>query len=318
MRLKRLGLSLLVLLVVFAGVVHWRASAREAAARTAYPPEGELLTINGRVVHAVQMGTGPDLVMIHGSGANTRDFTFQLAPMLAEHYRVTVIDRPGLGWSERLPKGSESINDQAAQMKAAADALGVNNPLVLGQSYGGAVALAWATGYQDETAGLITLAGVSHGWDGEPPFLHRMNSSLVGSTFIVPILTAFVPKAYVDGSIASIFAPQEVPDGFISHIGAGLSITREALRATAHQRVQLKAEILAMVPLYPALTLPQEIVHGTADTTVFIDVHAEQMIKDTEHANLTRLPGIGHTPQHVAHEAVLAAVDRAAERAGLR
>ncbi len=317
MRLKRLGLSLLVLLLVFAGVVHWRASAREAAARAAYPPEGQVLEVNGRTVHAVQMGSGPDLVMIHGSGGNTRDFTFALAPKLAERYRVTVIDRPGLGWSERLPKGAESINDQAAQMKAAADALGVSDPLVLGQSYGGAVALAWATDFQDETAGIITLAGVSHGWDGLPPFLHRMNSSMVGSSLIVPMLTAFVPQAYVESSIASIFAPQEVPHGYTDYIGAGLSITRDALRATAHQRVDLKAEVLAMVPLYPGLRIPQEILHGTADTTVFIDVHAEQMIQDTDQARLTALEGIGHTPQHVAHDAVIAAVDRAANRAGL-
>ena len=317
MRLKRLGLSLLVVLVLSAVVVHWRATARETASRTAYPPEGQLLQVNGLTVHAVQMGAGPDLVLIHGSGANTRDFTFQLAPMLAEKFRVTVIDRPGLGWSERLPKGSESIQDQAAQMKAAADALGVTNPLVLGQSYGGAVALAWATQFQDETAGLISLAGVSHGWEGEPPFLHRMNSSFLGSAVVVPILAAFVPDSYVQSTIRSIFAPQDVPAGYPAHIGAGLSITRDALRATAHQRVALKDEVLAMVPLYPDLEIPQEIVHGTADRTVFIEVHGEQMIRDTVHARLTRLEGIGHTPQHVAHADVLAAIDRAAERAGL-
>lgn len=314
----RLALSLLLFVVLCTAVVQWRASAREAAAQAAYPPEGQILNVNGLDVHAVQMGKGPDIVLIHGSAANTRDFTFALAPRLAERYRVTVIDRPGLGWSERLPLGKEGIADQAAILKAAADQLGVNDPLVLGQSYGGAVALAWATRFQDDTAGLITLAGVSHSWEGPPPFLHRMNASWLGSTFVVPILTAFVPDSYVRSSIAGVFAPQDVPEGYIEYLGAGLSITREALRATAHQRVTLKSEIEAMEPAYASLTIPQEIVHGEADQTVFIGIHAEAMIRDTDAAHLTRLPGIGHTPQHVAIADVIAAVDRAADRAGLR
>lgn len=318
MSFRTLALSFLVVLLGITVLVQWRVAAREASARAAFPPEGQILNVKGLDVHALQMGKGPDIVLIHGSGANLRDFTFELAPMLAENYRVTLIDRPGLGWSQALPKGSEGIVQQAALMKAAADQLGVNNPLVLGQSYGGAVALSWANQFQDDTAGLITLAGVSHGWEGPPPFLHRMNASWFGSAFVVPALTAFVPKGYVENAIAGVFAPQQVPKGYIEHLGPALSTTRAALRATARQRVSLKSEILAMVPAYPSLTIPQEIVHGEADTTVFIGIHAEAMVRDTDAANLTRLPGIGHTPQHVAHDAVIAAVDRAATRAGLR
>ena len=43
--------------------------------------------------------------------------------------------------------------------------LGVERPLVLGHSYGGAVALAWATRHPEATAGLILLAAASNPWD---------------------------------------------------------------------------------------------------------------------------------------------------------
>ena len=318
MSLKKLALSILVLLAVATAVVQWRAGAREAAARAAYPPEGQLIEVNGRTVHAVVMGEGPDLVLIHGSSGNTRDFTFSLANQLAENYRLFILDRPGLGWSDRLPRGAEGIAQQAAHLKAAADQLGATNPLVLGQSYGGSVALAWATQFPEETAGLITLAAASHRWEGEPWWLYQVASTWAGSAFLVPILTAFVPDSYIRSATEEVFTPQDAPEGYADHIGAPLSITRDSLRATAAQRVTLKSEIIAMQPDYATLTLPQEIVHGTADRIVWIEVHAERMIQDTDAARLTRLEGIGHMPQHVAQKPVIDAIDRAASRAGLR
>ncbi|MEL7343886.1 MAG: alpha/beta hydrolase [Pseudomonadota bacterium] len=318
MSFPKLALSLFVLILLGTALVQWRAGAREAAARAAFPPEGQLIEVNGRTVHAVVMGEGPDLVLIHGSSGNTRDFTFELAETLAPNYRLFIFDRPGLGWSDRLPRGAEGIAEQAAHLKAAADALGARRPLVLGQSYGGAVALAWATQFPSDTAGLITVAGASHRWDGETSLLYRATATWAGSTFLVPLIAAFVPQSYVDDSIQGVFVPQNAPEGYAEYIGAPLSITRDALRATAAQRVSIKSEIIAMEPAYPNLTLPQEIVHGSADRIVWIEIHAERMIKDTDQANLTRLEGIGHMPHHVAQTQVIDAIDRAATRARLR
>ena len=72
-----------------------------------------------------------------------------------------------------------------------------------------------------------------------------------------------------------------------------------------------------MAPRYGTLTLPVEIVHGTADRVVPIDVHAEVLLQQVPSAHLTRLEGVGHMPHHAAPEAVVAAIDRAARRAGL-
>ncbi|MCU0912582.1 MAG: alpha/beta hydrolase [Rhodobacteraceae bacterium] len=146
-----------------AGGVHWRASARERAAEAAFPPEGRLLDVGGQRVHAVVMGEGPDLVLLHGLSANARDFTFSLAPRLAERYRVIVFDRPGLGHSQPLPPGADGIFDQARVLRDAAAELGAERPIVLGQSYGGAVALAWAVEFPGSAAALVSVAGPSQG-----------------------------------------------------------------------------------------------------------------------------------------------------------
>jgi len=310
----RLGVAL----AVGAGAVHLRASQRERAAEAAFPPEGQFVEIDGRRVHAVVTGTGPDLVLIHGSSGNTRDFTFDFVDRVKSRYRVFVFDRPGLGWSDRLPRGQESIHDQAAQLRKAATALGAENPIVLGQSYGAAVALAWALDAPESLAAAVSVSGPSHPWDGALPLLYQVNSHPIGAAIVVPLITGFVGYNRVKNSIASVFAPQQMPEGYPDYIAVPVTMKRSALRANAMHRATLKAEITAMAPRYADFPVPLEIVHGEADDTVSVHLHGDRMIKDTPQARLTTLPGIGHMPHHSAPNEVIAAIDRAAARAGLR
>ncbi len=310
------SLVLLALLLGGCATTQWRATTREAAAEAAYPPEGQFVTVDGLRVHAVVTGTGPDLVLIHGSSGNTRDFTFSFVDRVKDRYRVIVFDRPGLGYSDRLPKGSEGIFAQAAHLSKAAALLGAERPIVLGQSLGGAVALAWALDHP--AAALVTVSGPSHRWDGAPPLLYRINASDLGSAIVVPLITAWVSYDNVESQIASVFEPQDMPAGYADAIGAPLTLRRESLRANAVQRVGLKAEITAMQTRYGELTLPFELVHGDADTTVYYSVHAAPMSTEAPTVHVARLRGIGHMPHHVAAEAVVAAIDRASARAGLR
>ncbi len=314
----KLATSLLFLALALATIgVTLRAGARERAAEAAYPPEGEFVTVNGLQVHAVVMGEGPDLVLIHGSSGNTRDFTFSFADKVKNRFRVIIFDRPGLGWSERLP-GPEGIHEQAAHLRAAAQALGAESPIVLGQSYGAAIALAWALDAPESLAAVVNVAGPSHPWPGPLPRLYRMNSSTLGSLLAVPLLTAFVQRDYVDRAVAEVFEPQAMPAGYPDYIGAGLTLRREALRANASHRATLRDEIIALEPRYDDFPVPLEIVHGDADTTVSLTLHAEAMVRATDQARLTVLPGVGHMPHHTHADAVIDAIDRAAARAGLR
>ena len=58
--------------------------------------------------------------------------------------------------------------------------------------------------------------------------------------------------------------------------------------------------------------------HGDADTIVPLSVHAQVLMGDVPNGNLTILPDQGHMPHHTAPDAIEAAIDRAATRAGLR
>lgn len=316
MTLRKLGLSLLILILAVALATWLRARTRETAAEAAYPPSGQIVTVDGQRMHVRVEGDGPDVVLIHGSSGSIRDFTFTLMPLLAKRYRVFAVDRPGLGWSEMAP-GAEHLDRQAALIAAAASAAGAENPIVLGQSYGGSVALGWAVTRPAPLSALVLVSTPSHPWDSGLGTFYTVLSHPLGQAIVAPLLTAWVPNAKVMSELAEAYAPQPLPDGYAAHFGPAMSLRRSALRANARQRAALLDDITGMVRHYPTLELPIETLHGSADTTVGLSIHAEKLAADNPNVALTPLPGIGHMPHHVAAQAVVDAVDRAAARAGL-
>lgn len=330
MRWTRLAVKLAIVAALgLAGcgaVLDKRAAQMERQAEARFPPEGQFVEVDGRRVHVVVRGSGPDLVLIHGASGNTRDFTFSFVDMLKDHYRVLVFDRPGLGYSERAANGligpfktvAESPAQQARMLQGAAAKLGAKKPLVLGHSYGGAVALAWALDRPDDLSALVVLAGASNPWPGGLGTLYAVASSSLGGAAVVPLLTAFPPEGRVEHALKEIFAPQPISPGYADYAGIPLTLRRETLRANARQVSGLRPHIVEMSKRYGEIKVPVEIVHGTADEVVPLRIHSEPLAGQISGAVLTRLDGIGHMPHHVAADEVIAAIDRAATRARLR
>jgi pimeloyl-ACP methyl ester carboxylesterase len=309
--------ALLALAALWAYAQH-RARAHESRAEAAFPPQGRILDVNGHRVHALTMGTGPDIVLIHGASGNLRDLSFSLAPRLAaQQFRVTLFDRPGLGYTDRINQTGATIRQQAELLSDAARQLGIERPVVLGHSYGGAVALAWAVHRPGHISALVPLAAPAKPWDSDLSLYYKTLSHPVLGPLVIPLLTAFVRDARVERAVSAIFEPNAVPPGYIDHVGAPLTLRRDSLRANALQRANLLSEITALQDALAQLTLPVEIVHGTEDTTVGLRIHAEPLDRQLPSADLTRLPGIAHMPHHAAEDAVVAAILRAATRAGL-
>lgn len=310
MTLPKLAISLLLLALALAGLTLWRAQAREAAAEAAYPPTGQFVTVNGLRLHYEMQGTGPDLVMIHGASGSLRDLTFRLRDQLTDRYRVTVVDRPGFGHSDPLPE--ISLRAQARAIAAGMAQLGVKDPLVLGQSYGGAVALAWAM--EGGPRALVLVGSPSLPWPGTLDPWYRLTSNPVGRALAIPLASAFVPDAYVRSAIEAVFAPDPVPPGYDDWLGTPLTLRWASLATNTAQVNALRAELVTMEPLYPGLSLPVELIHGSADTIVPLDIHSRPLSRLLPNVRLTVIDGAGHMPHHAHADAVIAAIDRAALR----
>ena len=310
-------IALALFCVLLAALTLWRAARHERRAEASHPPEGQFLTIDGHRVHVVVRGDGPDLVLIHGASGSTRDMTFELVKHLETRYRVLIFDRPGLGYTDRINRSGATITQQADLLSKAAVQLGASRPIVMGQSYGGAVALAWAVHFPDRLSALVPVAAASGTWETPLDALYRVTAHPWVGPLAIPFLTAYVSDDYVDEVMAEIFTPQPEPAGYGAYFGPGLTLRRKTLRANALQRANLLGEIAALLPRYGEISVPTEILHGDADTIVPAWNHAERLVSRIPGARLTLLPGIGHMPQHVAAPEVAAAIDRAAARAGL-
>ena len=302
------------------GATQVLAARREARAAKLTPPTGQDVDLSGGRVHVAVFGEPgpgkPDLVLIHGASGNIRDFTQRLAPDLAARYRVFVVDRPGLGWSDPLPDGG-TLEAQAGAIRDAVTRLGAVRPLVLGHSYGGAVALTWAATAPDTLAGVLPLGAVAYPWDTGLGAFYTILSHPLGRAIAIPLLTAFTPTPVIRREVAKVFRPQYPPAGYIDHLGPDLTMRRGQLRANALQRRALHGEIEALSPRWAAIPVPIEVVHGAADRIVPATIHAERLAAEHPDAPLTLLDGIGHAPHHSAAREVIAAIDRLAIRANV-
>ena len=331
-RLALNGLYLLVaLLVLGAGITAFMANRQASAAEAEFPPIGAFVEVDGRQVHYIQQGSGPHVILLHGAGGNLREWTIGMMDRLAQDYTVTAFDRPGLGYTDRTPQvptgafatEGDSPVYQALMLRAAAEQLGITDPIVVGHSFGGIVAMAWATvGLESPSpvnaSAVVSFAGVLMPWPGDLGSYYTVLGSPLGGAVLIPLAAAWASDERITGGIPDIFAPNPLPDAYIPTIGAPLTVRVENFRANVRQVNTLRPHVVEMLKRYPDLTLPIEIIHGTADDTVPIHVHPQELIKVVDTANLTPLPGVGHMPHHADPDAAVAAINRAAARAGLR
>jgi pimeloyl-ACP methyl ester carboxylesterase len=112
--------------------------------------------INGLSIHYQQAGQGRDLILIHGLLANLAFWYLGVLPELLPDFRVTVYDLRGHGYSSMPPQGYTSLH-LATDLQALLVHLGIKRAHVVGHSFGGAVALHFAT-LQPEQVLSLTLA----------------------------------------------------------------------------------------------------------------------------------------------------------------
>ena len=113
----------------------------------------------GVCIYYKTLGSGVPLLLLHGGpGADHSDFLPALQP-LARHCQLVLIDERGSGRSERLkdPKGY-TLDHMVKDIERVRKHLQVRQFVVLGHSFGGILAQAYATRHPNRTLGLV-LAG---------------------------------------------------------------------------------------------------------------------------------------------------------------
>lgn len=240
------------------------------------PALGAFSDIDGARFHYLDRGSGSPIVLIHGLGAQMRNFSYALLDRLAETHRVILIDRPGSGYSAAAVH--LGIIDQAAAVAGLLDALGVRRPLIVGHSFGGAVALALGLNFPERVSGLALLAPLTQPHDGIPELLagplaraHGFRR-LATRTIAVPIA-----KLLARWFRANAFAPDPVPADFSVAGGMALAVRSSSLAAMAFEVATINRDLRQLVPRYADLVPPARILFARGDQVLNPDIHGVRL-----------------------------------------
>ncbi len=271
--------------------------------------EQAYVTVEGVRMHHALIGSGDtNVVMIHGASGNLCDLKIALGETAAQKYRVLLVDRPGLGRSER-PENGHDPRVQARLITGAANALGIERAVVLGHSLGGFISLSLALENPNFAEALVLLAPVSHPWPGGVDWYHHAATTpLLGPVF----RRTFVPT--IGRRIGRSSTGSPFPEGYYDMAGVDLLFRAKTFKANSQDLVHTKQFTEILSPSYGDLTLPIEVVSGDRDKSVSTTIHSKALEQQVPGVNLTVLKGVGHQIQHERPTDVLKALERAVQR----
>jgi 3-oxoadipate enol-lactonase len=103
-------------------------------------------------------GSGPPVVLIHGLGGTSAAIWKHLAAELEPDFAVVTYDLRGTGGSGR-PPGPYSLDGFVADLRALVEHLRLERPALVGHSFGGSIALAYAAEHPDGVSALVVAGG---------------------------------------------------------------------------------------------------------------------------------------------------------------
>ena len=302
---------LLALLLILAGITRvnaWLIERRN-------PAVGSFAEIDGVTLHYVHIPKPehsdlPPVVFIHGASANLNDQMVPLRPLLEGKAEMLFLDRPGHGWSGRS-KGHEEQAEQAALIAGLMDRLGVGPAIIVGHSFGGSIAAAFALAYPQKTRGLVFLSAATHPWPGGRTswYYHLTTTPVLGWLFSETV-ASLAGSMRIGPATACVFAPNALPEGYLSRAQIPLVLRPRAFRANAADVEGLYRFALVSAPRYREIAAPTVVISGDADTVVYEEVHSLGLARDIPGAELVWVKNLGHKPDWIAPDLVVATIEK--------
>lgn len=282
-----MALFVVVLISVIAGLALLTAVIAVLVER-AVPPVGRTVKVGGETLHVLEAGRprgeAPTLLMVHGLGAQLRNFTHSLTPLLERDYHLVLVDRPGAGYSTRQPGSDASLHHQAQLVGALADALGLEKPWVVGHSLGGALALTLAQQREAQLSGLLLLAPLTAPVTEAPKVFAALTLQQPWlRAFVAWVLATPLSIARSKAVIDAIFGPDAMPANFPVAGGSLLTLRPQSFIHAAQDLAAVGASIEGIAAGCQTLRLPVAVLYGRDDRILDAQLHGVRLAE--------RLPG---------------------------
>ena len=276
-------------------------------------PTTKFLTVNGLRLRYLEWGRpdalppkGVTIVCVHGYTSSAEAFN-ALARRIQDRAHIVAMDVRGHGESAWSPDGAYQYADQAGDLAALVDQLGIGRFVLIGTSMGGVIAMVYAGQHGDRLRGLVlndigpdVEAGsgrITQTVGARPNDFASLEQAMQYRREISPI-TAARPLADQEETARGVL--RERPDG---HWAWKMD------PAYIEQRVKRGAPVRpALWPVLETLQCPTQVVWGT-DSDVLSEAQARRMATALPKGELVSVPGVGHAPTLV-EPPVLAALDR--------
>jgi 3-oxoadipate enol-lactonase len=249
------------------------------------------LLANG-TINAAQSGNGPALFLFHSLLSDRASFD-AIVPDLARSFRVIVPELPGFGKSRTVHGGLAEVADRMAE--AVRDAADGDDTIVLGNGYGGFVALQMAISHAG-IANRLVLAdcGAAFSETGREAFRNMAAASKAKGL-----------EAITEVAMRRLFAPE-----FQAAHPDLMRDRREAFLRTDPQVIGAACEALAGLDLRPQLSkvrVPVLVLVGEHDEATPPPMSRE-LAAGLPNARLKIIPGCAHVPQLQAPQLFLDAI----------
>jgi pimeloyl-ACP methyl ester carboxylesterase len=304
-----IAVAVTILALVVAVVGYFALETRRIArdAERAVPPSGNFATIDGNRIHYLETGKGKPILFIHGLGGHLLQLSHPLFGRFGDGYRLIALDRPGSNYSTREGRSTGRLPEQAAMIVDFIDTIGLEKPLLVGHSLGGAIALAVALDHPEKISGLALISPYTHHNERMPAefaalkirsaFLRRF----IAHTFAAPMALRSAPAV-----LALVFGPQHPPAAYAVDGGALALLRPQHIFGTSTDMVAMDEDMPQQQECYGEIKLPVGILFGTADRVLDYKKHGLQMREKLDGLDLELVEAIGHMPQYAVPQRVIA------------
>lgn len=242
---------------------------------------------------AVRAGKGRDLVLLHSLLADRHAFD-PVLPALAGRFRVTVFNLPGFHGSE--PVLVPVMDAYLARIEDGFDEFGIGkDAILLGNGFGGTVALAFAIAHSDRIARLV-VSDAAAGFPEEGRKAFAVMAQKVADSGIEAVAEIAAKRVYSPAYLAA--HPEKIED------------RKKSLLAIDPKAFQQACAILQKadyVPLLDKLKVPTLVVCGEFDQATPVALN-KVVASKVPGAKYIELPGCGHCPPLEQPEAFLKAI----------
>jgi pimeloyl-ACP methyl ester carboxylesterase len=310
--------ALAAILVVIALIVRKLALRAEAQ----YPPAGRFIEVDGVRLHYVEKGKGPVVVLLHGNGTRAEDFSGSgVLDRLAVDHRVVAFDRPGYGFSERPKNRTWTPERQADLVIRALERMGIEQPVVVGHSWGTLVALALGLDHPQRVRGLVLLSGYYYPTLRPDVVIFSVPAIPVVGDVMRYTVSPILGRLLTPWLLRQMFQPRPVSAAFRVAVPTALMLRPWQLRAAAEEAGLMVPAVATLRRRYGELRIPIRLLAGADDRVAHAERHSVQFHRDVPHANVRVIPGVGHMVHYFAQDEVVGAVDalsRAPRQSGQR